>query len=75
VIMVTDSAKNLKQWLQKSSLNDFARLMMMRIVLAFICHRGRMSFSQAGVAIVPESIHSWASHSVPCQASLAVTRL
>jgi hypothetical protein len=57
MIMVTDSAKNLKQWLQKSSLNDFARVMVMRIVLAFICHRGRMSCSQAGVAIVAESIH------------------
>lgn len=57
MIMVTDSAKNLKQWLQKTSLNNFARLMVMRLVLAFICHRGRMSCSQAGVAIVAESIH------------------
>ena len=57
MIMVTDSAKNLKGYLTSTSLNSVARLMVMRLVLAFILHRGRMSCSRAGGAIRTEPVH------------------
>ena len=57
MIMVTDSAKNLKRFLKLASLGDFARVMVMRLVVTFILHRGRMSCSQAGGAILTEPVH------------------
>ena len=57
MIMVTDSTTELKRFLWWTPLNDFARLMVMRMVLAFILHRGRMSCSQAGGAIGTEPVH------------------
>jgi hypothetical protein len=57
VIIVNQSAKSLKRYLAKSSLGDFARLMVIRMVLAFILHRGRMSCSAAAGAIASEPIH------------------
>ena len=40
MMMVTDSAKELKRFLKFIELSDFARLMVMRLVLTFIMHRG-----------------------------------
>ncbi len=57
MIMVTESAKNLKGYLASTSLNSVARLMIMRLVLTFILHRGRMSCSRAGGAIRTEPVH------------------
>ena len=57
MIIVSDSARSLKGFLGKTSLNTFARDMVLRMVLAFICHRGRMSCSQAAGSIASEPIH------------------
>lgn len=57
MIMIADSAKDLKRYLKLTPLNDFSRSMVIRLVLAFILHRRRMSCSQAGGVILTESIH------------------
>ena len=57
MIIVTHSAAALKRFLADTGLNDLAQSMLMRVVLAFILHRGRMSCSQAAGAIASESIH------------------
>jgi DDE family transposase len=51
MIMVTDSAKRLKGFLSSLPLSDFAKAMALRMVLAFVMRRGRMSCSQASVAV------------------------
>ena len=57
MIMVKDSTRDLNRFLKLSSLNEFARGMVMRVVLTFMLHRGRMSCSQAGGAIRTEPVH------------------
>src|SRR5215203_4862728 len=57
MLMVTDSATDLKSFLRRTSLGEFAMEMVMRLVLAFLLHRGRMSCSQAAGAIRTEPIH------------------
>lgn len=57
MIMVTDSAAGLKRFLQKTGLSMLARLMLFRMVVAFLSRRGRMSCSQAAVSIASEPIH------------------
>ena len=55
MIIFTESASSLKVWLGKSTLSAAAQLMLLRMMIAFIFHRGRMSCSQAAgmVASVP----------------------
>ena len=57
MIIVTESAAALKGWIAKTSLSALGRLMVLRMVLAFILHRGRMSCSQAAGSVAAESIH------------------
>lgn len=57
MIIVNHSAQSLKRFLAQSPLGDLARLMVMRMVLAFILHRGRMSCSAAAGIIASEPIH------------------
>lgn len=57
MIIVTDSARSLKTFLSRTSLNELARSMVLRMVLTFIVHRGRMSCSQAAGAVASEAIH------------------
>lgn len=57
MIIIEQSAQNLKRWLQQTSLGEVARLMVMRMVLAFILHRGRMSCSSAAGTIASQPIH------------------
>jgi len=57
MIIMQQSARTLKRYLANSFLNDFARLMVTRMVLAFILHRGRMSCSSAAGVIASEPIH------------------
>ena len=57
MIIVTESAAALKGWLAKTSLGSLGRRMVLRMVLAFILHRGRMSCSQAARSIAAESVH------------------
>jgi hypothetical protein len=57
MIIVSESASALKGFLALSGLEMFARTMILRVVLAFIMHRGRMSCSQAAGSVASESIH------------------
>ena len=57
MVIVSDSARSLKGFLRLTSLNAFATRMVLRMVLAFICHRGRMSCSRAAGRIASEPIH------------------
>ena len=57
MIIVSDSARSLKGFLGLTSLNAFATSMVLRMVLAFIGHRGRMSCSQAAGSIASEPVH------------------
>ena len=57
MIIVEQSAGTLKRYLEKSFLKKFTRMMVMRMVLGFILHRGRMSCSSAAGMIASESIH------------------
>ncbi len=56
MIIVSQSAASLKRFLALTCLNDFARQMVLRMVLSFIMHRGRMSCSAAAGVIASESI-------------------
>jgi hypothetical protein len=57
MIMVTDSAKTLKAFLRQAPLSGFAQRMVMRVILAFLVRRGRMSCSQAAGAVATEPVH------------------
>jgi hypothetical protein len=57
MIMVSESAAALKGFLAKSLLGELAAAMVLRMVLAFILHRGRMSCSQAAGSVASDSIH------------------
>lgn len=57
LVIVSESASTLKSFIGKSGLADFARTMVLRMVLAFILHHGRMSCSQASGSIASEAIH------------------
>jgi IS4 transposase len=56
MLMVTDSAKRLKRFLSTLPLSEFASAMALRIVLSFVMRRGRMSCSQAAVAVLSQPI-------------------
>jgi hypothetical protein len=55
--MVTDSARELKRFLEKTGVNELARLMLFRMVVAFLMRRGRMSCSQAAGSIASQPVH------------------
>jgi hypothetical protein len=57
MLIVTDSAPGLKRFLEQTGLNELARLMLFRMVLAFLLRRGRMSCSQAAGSVASEAIH------------------
>jgi len=57
MVIVTDSAAGLKRYLEKTGLNELARLMLFRMVVAFLMRRGRMSCSQAAGSVASEAIH------------------
>ena len=57
MIMVTESAAALKAFIAKTSLNDLAQAFVLRMALAFIMHRGRMSCSQAVGTIASATYH------------------
>jgi hypothetical protein len=57
MIIVRESAAALKAFIGKTSLSEVARGMVVRMVLAFLLHRGRMSCSQAAGMIASEAIH------------------
>ena len=57
MIIVSHSAAALKGFLAQTGLNELARTMLLRVVLAFIMHRGRMSCSAAAGSVASEPIH------------------
>jgi hypothetical protein len=57
MIIVSETAASLKGFLAETRLNQLARTMLLRLVLAFIMHRGRMSCSAAAGSIASEPIH------------------
>jgi hypothetical protein len=57
MVIVSDSAAALKGFLTHTGLNGLARMMLLRVVLAFIMHRGRMSCSAAAGSVATEPIH------------------
>jgi len=57
MIIVTESAPALKGFLVKTGLGDLARTMVMRMVLTFILHHGRMTCSQAAGSIASDVVH------------------
>ena len=57
MIMVSQSARKLKAFIKQSKLGELAQTMVLRMVLTFIMHRGRMSCSAAAGSIASEPIH------------------
>ena len=57
MVIVSESARSLKGFLASSGLKDLALTMVLRMVLAFIGHRGRMTCSAAAGSIASETIH------------------
>jgi Transposase DDE domain len=57
MIIVSHSAAALKGFLAQTGLNELARTMLLRVVLAFIMHRGRMSCSAAAGSVASEPVH------------------
>ena len=57
MIIVPESARKLKTFIRQSQLGELASTMMLRMVLAFITHRGRMSCSAASGIIATSTVH------------------
>lgn len=57
MVIVPESASALKRFLRDSGLKELAETMVLRMALAFMMHRGRMSCSQAAGSIASETIH------------------
>jgi hypothetical protein len=55
--MVADSLPGLKRWLAPLGLKDSAKLLVIRVVVAFLLHAGRMSCLRAGGAVRCEARH------------------
>jgi hypothetical protein len=55
--MVADSLPGLKRWLAPLGLKDSAKLLVIRVVVAFLLHAGRMSCLRAGGAVRFEARH------------------
>jgi hypothetical protein len=57
MIIVSDSARSLKRFVAHTMLSQVAQAMVLKMMLAFMQHRGRMSCSQAAGSVASESIH------------------
>lgn len=57
MIIVAETVASLKGFVAETGLNKLARAMLLRLVVAFIMHRGRMSCSAAAGSIASEPIH------------------
>lgn len=57
MVIVTESARKLKAFVHQTPLEKLAHTMMMRMLIAFIMHQGRMSCSAASGSIATEPIH------------------
>lgn len=57
MVIVQETADSLKRFLKLSDLSYTANLMLMRMVLCFIAHRGKMSCMQAASMIASDPLH------------------
>lgn len=57
MVIVSESATALKGFVAKTGLKSLAQAMLVRMILAFIAHRGRMSCSQAAGAVSSDAVH------------------
>jgi hypothetical protein len=57
MIMVADSVPGLKRWIGTVGLKDSAKLLVIRVVVAFLLHAGRMSCLRAAGAVRCEARH------------------
>jgi hypothetical protein len=57
MIIVSESAATLKGFIAKTGLKPLAQAMLLRMVLAFMLHRGRMSCSQAAGSVASDTVH------------------
>lgn len=57
MLIVANSARSLKCYLLQTSLEEFARQMLLRMVLGFVMHRGRMSCSAAASMVASQPVH------------------
>lgn len=57
MIIVEQSALSLKRFIANSHLTTVAQQMVLRMVLAFVLHRGRMSCCSAAGSIASDSVH------------------
>src|SRR6202453_2899055 len=55
--MVADSVPGLKRWIRSLGLKDSAKLLVIRVVVAFLLHAGRMSCLRAAGAVRCEARH------------------
>src|ERR1700733_8164498 len=57
MVMVADSIPGLKRWIAPLGLKGSAKLLVIRVVVAFLLHPGRMSCLRAAGAVRCESRH------------------
>ena len=57
MLIVSESAAALKGFVARSGLKPLAQAMVLRMVVAFLLHRGRMSCSQAAGSIASDTVH------------------
>lgn len=57
MVMLADSIPGLKRWFAPLRLKDGAKLLVIRMVVAFVMHTGRMSCLRAGGAVRTEARH------------------
>ena len=57
MVMVSESVRTLKCFLALTELEPLALGMVLRMVLAFVWHRGRMSCSAAAGSVASETVH------------------
>ena len=57
MVMVADSVPGLKRWIGTLGLKDSAKLLVIRVVVAFLLHAGRMSCLRAAGAVRCEARH------------------
>ncbi len=57
MIIVSESARPLKRFIEKTGLSDFAQSMVLKMMLTFMMHLGRMNCSQAAGSVASESVH------------------
>jgi len=57
MVMVADSVPGLKRWISTLGLKDSAKLLVIRMVVTFLLHAGRMSCLRAAGAVRCETRH------------------